>query len=178
MPFLDFVIAQFHDRFTNYYNVARSLCSLMPRHFSHTTFQDLVPALNMYKNLLLDHITDAEEYAVEYKLWRGRWDAVEKDSIPLSVCDILEMCSENYPVTKRLLQISASLPVSSASAERSFSTLNLIKNYRRATMSQDRLNCLAKLYIHRGFSENHEEIISSVTDLFARKVKRRLDFVL
>ena len=48
--------------------------------------------------------------------------------------------SENYPVTKRLLQIYASLSVSSASAERGFSTLSLVKTYRRATMGQDRLN--------------------------------------
>ena len=43
---------------------------------------------------------------------------------------------------------------------------------------QDRLNGLAKLYIHRGVPENHQEIISSVTDIFSRKVKRRLDFIL
>ena len=85
--------------------------------------------------------------------------------------------SENYPVTKRLLQIYASLPVSSASAERGFSTLNLVKTYKRATMGQDRMNGLAKLYIHRAIPENHQEIISSVTDIFSRKVKRRLDFI-
>ena len=77
--------------------------------------------------------------------------------------------SENYPVTKRLLQIYASLPVSSASAERGFSTLNLVRIYERATMGQDRLNGLAKLYIHRPLPENHQEIISSVTDIFSRR---------
>ena len=77
----------------------------------------------------------------------------------------------NYPVTKGMLQIHASLPVSSASVEGSFSTLNLVKTYGRATMGQDQLNGLAKLYIHRALSENHQEIISSVTDIFSRKVK-------
>ena len=35
--------------------------------------------------------------------------------------------SENYPVTKTLLQIYVSWPVSSASAERGFSALNLVR---------------------------------------------------
>ena len=52
----------------------------MPNFINHSTFKDLVSALNMHKYYYLDHITLAEEYEVEYKLWRGRWDPDEKDS--------------------------------------------------------------------------------------------------
>ena len=45
-------------------------------------------------------------------------------------------------------------------------------------MGQDRMNGLAKLYIDRALPKNHQEIISSVTDILSRKVKRRLDFIL
>lgn len=73
-----------------------------------------------------------------------RWSAVEKSSWPTTILDTYEQCSPNYPVTKKLLLMYATLPVSSATAERSFSTLNHIKSYRRATMGEDRLNGLAK----------------------------------
>jgi hypothetical protein len=39
------------------------------------------------------------------------------------------------------------IPISVASAERSFSKLQLIKNYLRSTMSQERLSGLATLSI-------------------------------
>ena len=47
---------------------------------------------------------------------------------------------EIIPNVKRLLQPSLILPSSTASAERSFSTLRRMKTYLRSTMSQQRLN--------------------------------------
>jgi hypothetical protein len=41
------------------------------------------------------------------------------------------------------------MPVTVASAERSFSKLKLLKNYLRSTMTQDRLNGLAILCIEK-----------------------------
>lgn len=70
------------------------------------------------------------------------------------------------------------LPISSATAERSFSTLNHIKTYRRTTMGAERLNGLAKLSIHRELSDDVQSFIASVTNLFALKKKRRKDFIL
>ena len=149
VSFLDVVVAQFHEWFTNHSNLAWSLCSLVPGYFSCTTLQGLMPALNMYKHFVLHHTTDAKDYEVEYKLWKGKWNILEKDLLPLSICGTLAKYSENYPVTKILLQIHASLLVSSASAK-SFSTLNHVKRKRRATMGQDWLmKCTAKLNVHR-----------------------------
>ena len=47
-----------------------------------------------------------------------------------------------------LLSILSTIPVSSATAERSFSTLRLIKSDLRTTMGQARLNGLCLMYIH------------------------------
>ena len=52
-----------------------------------------------------------------------------------------------FPAIKLLLGILATLPVSSATAERSFSTLRLIKSDLRATMGQARLDGLC-LRVH------------------------------
>ena len=48
-----------------------------------------------------------------------------------------------------VLKLLFTLPVTVASAERSFSKLKLIKNYLRSTMSTDRLNLLAILSIEK-----------------------------
>jgi len=47
-----------------------------------------------------------------------------------------------------LLRIFCMLPVSTCTAERAFSTMKLLKNYLRNTMTDDRLTGLALMYIH------------------------------
>ena len=47
------------------------------------------------------------------------------------------------------IRVALTIPVSSASCERSFSTLRYIKNYLRNKMSDDRLSSLALLYINK-----------------------------
>lgn len=55
--------------------------------------------------------------------------------------------SSSFPEMYKLLTLFITLPVTVASAERSFSKLKLIKTYIRSTMSQERLDDLAILSI-------------------------------
>jgi len=50
---------------------------------------------------------------------------------------------------ERLLNLLLVVPVSSATAERSFSDLRRLKTYLRATLCQQRLNHLAILHVHK-----------------------------
>ena len=58
-----------------------------------------------------------------------------------------KLCQPDFPAIKILLSIFATLSVSSAAAERSFSTLRLIKSDLRTTMGQARLDNLCLVYI-------------------------------
>ena len=51
--------------------------------------------------------------------------------------------SDVYPSISVLLEIGSILPVSTATVERSFSTLRRLKTYLRNSISEDRLNGLA-----------------------------------
>ena len=64
----------------------------------------------------------------------------------------LSKVAECFPTILRSYRIALTLGVSSASAERSFSSLRRIKTYLRSTMTQDRLSNLALLYIKRDLS--------------------------
>jgi len=57
--------------------------------------------------------------------------------------------AEIYPNMWVALRISATLPVTVAAAERSFSKLKLIKTYLRSTMMQERLSGLAIISINK-----------------------------
>ena len=54
-----------------------------------------------------------------------------------------------YPDIRVLLLVSCTLPVTSCSSERSFSTLKRIKTYSRSTCGNERLTSLALMHIHR-----------------------------
>ena len=55
-------------------------------------------------------------------------------------------CYSNVYIAYRIL---LTIPVTVVSAERSFSKLKLLKNYLRSSMSQERLNGLALLWIEK-----------------------------
>jgi hypothetical protein len=67
------------------------------------------------------------------------------------------------------------IPVTVASAERSFSKLKLIKTYLRTTMSQERLNGLAMISIENEYLDklNYDDLIED----FASKNARRSNFL-
>jgi hypothetical protein len=68
------------------------------------------------------------------------------------------------------------VPVSSASAERSFSTIKRVKTYLRSTMTSSRLINLTLLSIEREKSGKFIENPSAVIDKFASMKKRKLEF--
>jgi len=79
---------------------------------------------------------------------------------------------EIFPNVRNLLQILATLPVSTAAAERSFSTLKRLKIYLRITMESDCLTGLALMSVHTNRPVNKEEILED----FVTSEKRRSDF--
>jgi hypothetical protein len=92
---------------------------------------------------------------------------------PLSVLGALATCPKRFVFVRKLLQIAATLPVTSCSAERCFSAMKLLKSRLRSTMEEDRLNGLALMYI-----QNDRDIsVESVIDKFAL-TNRKLDFAL
>lgn len=79
---------------------------------------------------------------------------------------------------KKVIELIVVIPVSSASAERSFSTMRRVKTYFRSTMKSSRLNDLTLLSIEREISGQFMDNPSAVIDEFAVMKKRRLEFLL
>ena len=94
-------------------------------------------------------------------MWKGKNDRGEDflDSIDAT----LEQIDKGaYVNVCPILRIMISIPISSASCERSISTLRNLKTYLRNTMVQDRLNGLALMHGHREMKLDLEQIL----DLF------------
>lgn len=76
-----------------------------------------------------------------------------------------------FPNVETILKIFLTMPISNASAERSFSVLKRIKNYLRSTMHQNKTSNLSLLFIESDTMDsiNYEDII----DIFAKTKARK-----
>jgi hypothetical protein len=74
----------------------------------------------------------------------------------MSALEILQFITvaDCYPNVSIAYRILLTIPVTVASAERSFSKLKLLKNYLRSTMLQERLNGLATCSIEKDILTN------------------------
>ena len=76
-----------------------------------------------------------------------------------------------------LIRIVLSLPVSSCSAERSFSGLRRLKTYLRSRMTQERLNAVALMNTHKDILDSLD-IDSLVNDFISKTSVRKNSFML
>ena len=83
---------------------------------------------------------------------------------------------DTFSETFKLLVVVTTIPMTTAEAERCFSTLKRIKTFLRSTMIEERLTALAMLSIEKSMISNMHNFNESVIDLFASKKERRMDF--
>ncbi|XP_015377845.1 PREDICTED: uncharacterized protein LOC107172083 [Diuraphis noxia] len=131
-------------------------------------YSNLKTAVTFYQNDLKGYDDIIE---VEYQLWQSKWNSV--DSRPLTAIEALHQCDKlMYPNMYELLKILSILPVSTATAERSFSTLRRLKNYLRNTTSESLLVGLALLSIHRDVNISDDMALDNFSNSGkARRIK-------
>lgn len=146
IPFLDHLISELNTRFSSVSEVSH-LEGLIPSNFSNHTIEEVLEAANIYYE---DISASSLELSAEIGLWREHWKSAIPKDLPKS-CEIaLSKCNRDFfPNVAILLQRFATLPVTTASTERSFSSLRRIKTYLRSTMTEDRLNGIALAHIHK-----------------------------
>ena len=129
--------------------------------------------LSFNHSLFLHDGTSDDDVEIEFMRWQQYWARHEPHERPGNVLDALKVSTElgTFPAVSTPLKIVATLPVTTATSERSFSALKYIKNYLRSTMSDDRLNGLALLFVHRDIPLNHDAVIDEFS-----KNNRRLQF--
>ena len=74
----------------------------------------------------------------------------------------------------KLVQVYFTFPVTSAMAERSFSSLRRIKTFLRSSMTAQRLNNLFLLYIHKSLTDSLD--LETVARDFASVNTRRINY--
>jgi hypothetical protein len=79
---------------------------------------------------------------------------------PATISDLILLFNDNptwstiFPQVKRLISLFLCIPVTTCTAERSFSSLRRLKTFLRSTMTQQRLNHLTLLHVHKDITDN------------------------
>ncbi|XP_025192639.1 52 kDa repressor of the inhibitor of the protein kinase-like [Melanaphis sacchari] len=142
IPILDSVINDLQNRFSE--DVLNSF-----------DLRILMPATIDFEALKKSEENNAICLEAEYDVWLAKWNRVKMNNgkIPETALEVLDVCDvDMFPAIHTLIHILATLPVSVATAERSFSTLRRLKTWLRTRMVEDRLNGLALMHIHRDIS--------------------------
>ncbi|XP_052620895.1 uncharacterized protein LOC111877470 [Lactuca sativa] len=135
--------------------------------------------LNLESNLKNgeDYDIDGDGLFIELKLLQKMLpEEAYKSRSPWTSIQIMEYARrmDMFPNVLVAYRILLTVPVTVASAERSFSKLKLLKSYLRSTMTQERLNGLAILSIESDFLKNID--YCKIRDVFASKNARRHRF--
>jgi hypothetical protein len=111
---------------------------------------------------------DALDLYAELLIFRS---LVYENQTLLEALSIVKNSNGSFPNISVALRILLTIPVTSASAERSFSKLKIIKNYLRNRISQEQLTGLSIISIEKAISDkiNYDDIINEFAGKKARK---------
>ena len=101
---------------------------------------DLSEAYNLYRTLSPE--SELSQMKAEYLVWTAMWKNASVD-VPTTAIGALNSCSSAaFPIIHSLLAVLATLPVSTAEAERTFSKVTRTLTALRSTMTKERLEAL------------------------------------
>ncbi|KAJ8044812.1 Zinc finger MYM-type protein 1 [Holothuria leucospilota] len=170
----DNLLGQMSNRFNDFLLYASHFTCLLPNHLeSYDSFNKLA---NMYAKDV-----DVDIAASEYKQYSAFMKEIDAQNLlsDSTIQEILHFIKKQrldnaYPNVSILYRILGTLTVSSATAERSFSKLKIIKSYLRSTMGEERLSGLAIISIERDLATSVS--FKNVIDTFSSIKKRKWRF--
>jgi hypothetical protein len=170
---VDHLISELEQRFEGHTATGMKLQSLLPAYCTQSSFVDIADRVEFY-SLDLDGSGQVEG---EFDIWKRKWAKIAESERPRTAIETLSAVPELnslFPNIAILITIFGILPVTTSTAERTFSTLRRLKSYMRSTMGETRLTGLTLMSIHR----NRKIDIDRVIDNLALRKTCRLKFLL
>lgn len=170
---VDIFIINVKERFDykNHLNVSHLFLST-----KFPMYENNFPSDHFNKTIEAYPFLDVTKLKTELQLFYKRTDFRDINSSNHLLKFIIEnnlilIFSESY----KLLKIISTIPMTTAEAKRSFSTLKHIKTFLRNSMTEDRLTALAMLSIEKRIINNIPNFNEEVTNRFTEKKERRID---
>ena len=170
LPFLDHLLGDLDTRLLhgNGRYKAQYLLPSQVDKLTHAVIRDL------FDEFSFDIQADMDTFQRELNRWKIKWTMDDNGRTVVCLEQAIREANEDlYPSVRTCLEILLAMPVATATAERSFSTMRRVKTYLRSTMTTKRLSGLGLLNIYREREINAERVV----DVFARRKERRLSLL-
>lgn len=114
---------------------------------------------------------EEEKLKLELKVFHASFPIPSNDSMKVMLATLKENRGQLiFPTLVQMIKTYATLPVSTATVERSFSKLKIIKNKLRSLCREDRLSDLLLLAIERDIQVSRSEVIRIFKDMAPRRM--------
>lgn len=195
IPYMDSLISSLKTRFSDENTTQFSLLTLQPMKMASLNRHDFKEKMNSINN-----VYQIDNFEIEAMNWFDLW-STRDDQKDEELVDILSATQHFFPAVREAILIALTLPATTCTVERSFSTLRRVKTWLRSTMTDERLSgqiiklflcCiftltsllttfhisgLCMMSVHRQrINSNKAAFIESVIDEFGRD-SRRLQFL-
>jgi hypothetical protein len=167
IPLLDGLCSHLNDRFGPSQEKALSLMGLVPAYMTND-IGTLQPAIELYSCLL----PATYEIEGEFKIWSYTWRDKQAAAEVKTALGALQSChrGQTLPNIKILLQILATLPVTTAEPERVFSKVERTGTAIR-NMEEARLEALVLLQSHLDRTPSVDNVLNTFALADARRLK-------
>ena len=173
---IDHLISELKSRFGSHQRIALQGFWIVPTVLVSLKESDnIISKLSALRQLYEDDLPSPDNLESEVHSWAIKWQKQLTDhgeaSLPKTLHEALRHTSVMYPNITTLIKILCTLPVTSCSAERSFSGLKRVKTPFRAAMTNDRLTGLTLLHMHRDISIDIDKAIDTFANMHPRRMK-------
>ena len=177
VPVCEKVFSELHSRFLVEENsvIYSGVASLSPK---NANFLDTTKISAFCHHYHIVDSADCPTIRIEVAMMKQIFERKGAEDLPETLLDLTKFAFEHvlvFAILSNALKIAVTLPISSASAERSFSAMKRIKSWLRASMGNERLSDLAVINVIMEITENVKP--DDVIDEFAARGNRRLALV-
>ena len=175
VPLVDHLLTEMKSQFTSHQQAALMGLCIMPSQTVALSTEEYISKIKPISELYKDDLPSFSCFGSELRCWHVKWTRHKEEhglsSLPSPPTVALRHANSMYPNIRVLLSILSTIPVTSCSAERSFSGLKRLKTLSSSSMSVPRLSGLSFLTIHQDIPIN----ISEAIDEFSRRHPRRME---
>jgi hypothetical protein len=177
IPLLDHLLSEMQSRFTTHHQIALLGLCIVPSVMVTLPDEEYNTTVMKFADSYIGDLPSADCIQSELHCWKMKWVKQQQQhgeaTLPSTPSMALRHTTSMFPNVRALVRIMCTFPVTTCSAERSFSGLKRIKTPFRSCMTTERLSGLSLLHIHRDIPVDVPQSI----DEFARRHPRRLQLV-
>ena len=163
VPYMDSLIQSLESRFGESNRQYFHIFGLHPREMQQTERDEFNHIVSSVKEMYgIDNLV--EEALAGYDVQKHK----PLDDNSLGMIELVKQTTM-FPAVRKVILIALTLPATSCTVERYFSTLRRVKNWLRSTMSDTRLSGFCMLSVHRNkVNSQKTELMNRVIDNFGR----------